>query len=148
MRYWDRVQNPDVQQTRSRSTIYPEIGSAPAQWGQRPLFSEPGPDQPSPEEGRLATEVQLDRITPVDESEGSKFRKALVVDRTPIPVMFTISTDNVTSTPTDAELTAAFGPRPKGFAALINDNGGAGVIMLVIKGGADTWWFEILTKAT
>jgi hypothetical protein len=111
------------------------------------MFSEPGEDQPSPADGQMGAEARLDDVTPTDDSPTSQSRADLVKDEAIIPVSFTISTDNVASPPTDAELTAAFGAREKGAAFIVIDGGGSGAVWLVVKGGQDTWWYEALTQA-
>jgi hypothetical protein len=148
MRYWNRLSDPDKPRARSRSPIIPALGTARSQWGQRPLFSVPGPDQPPPEEGRLGSEARLDGITPTDESVGSEARTALITEGAYIPVILTNSKDNVTSTPTEADLEAAFGPKPVGFIAIVIDGGGAGQVTLVVRSKSSLWWFEKLTRAS
>ena len=143
MRYWDRAINPNTRMTRSRSTVR---GVSDSVFGQRPMFSRPD-EENEPELGWIAPESRLDDLVPTDESEGSKARTELLKAESSIPVILIFSTDNVTATPTDAELTLAFGERPVGFIGIVIDNGGAGVVYLVVRSQGDTWYFEQLTKA-
>ena len=147
MRYWNRLSDPDKPRARSRSPIIPLIGTARDQWGQRPLFSVPGPDQPPPEEGRLGSEARLDGITPLDESPGSEARTALIAGEGRIPVVLTNSKDNVSGTPTEAEFDLAFGAKPVGFIGIVIDGGGAGQVWLVVRSKSELWWYERLTRA-
>lgn len=143
MRYWNRATDPDARATRSRSTVR---GVSDSVFGQRPMFSRPD-EENEPELGWIAPEARLDDLVPTDESEGSQARAELLKAEASTPVMLTFATDNVTATPTDAELTLAFGDRPVGFTAFVIDGGGAGVVYFVIKSQGDTWYFEQLTKA-
>lgn len=111
------------------------------------MFSEPGQDQLPPTLGAIGTEISLDDIRPSDGRQSSNDVAELRLPESLIPVKFTESTKNVSSTPTDEELTEAFGNKAIGEAFIIRDGGGAGTIMLIVKGGQDTWWYEILTKA-
>lgn len=61
-----------------------------------------------------------------------------------------ISTANVSSPPTDAQLDTAFGQPAnlgEGFVALVDDNGANTAVWLVGVSGA-SWWYEALTLAT
>ncbi len=93
-------------------------------------------------------EARLDEVTPVDESWGSEAYLSRVVKEARIPVLFTSSNYDVASPPTDAELTAAFGHKSKGFAAIVFDDGGTAAAYFCVKGPSGTWWYEALTKAT
>lgn len=57
------------------------------------------------------------------------------------------SDDNVSSPPTDAELTAAFGSQPDGFVGVLDDNGAGTDVYLVLRKNS-SWWHEAMTKAT
>lgn len=61
----------------------------------------------------------------------------------------TISNNNVSTTPTDAELDTAFGDAAglyNGFIGLLNDNSlGISVYLCVVVD--NEWWYESLTKA-
>ena len=147
-RVWQPLKNPDHPATRSRSTILRHPGHAPTQWGQRPMFSEPGENQPPPEEGLMPQEIRTDAITPMDGRPGSEgvaeLRKSEAVEF----VMYPTSPDNVASPPTDAQIRAAMAPTNRGESFIIQDNGGAGKIWLIIRGGSDTYYYVGLTKAT
>ena len=145
-RHWAPLRDPEVAETRSRSIS--RVGTVGTQWGQRPMFSEPGEDQPLPEQGVMGPEGRLDDIYPSDGRQSSDEVADLAKAEALVPVHFMESVNNVSSTPTDAELEAAFGSRAVGDAFIVRDNGGSGVIMLIVRGGEKTWWFEILTKAT
>ncbi len=61
-----------------------------------------------------------------------------------------ISNDNVSNPPTDAQLDSAFGDAatlPNGFAALVNDAGGAGTGVWFVTVVNDAWYYEQLTQA-
>ncbi len=148
MRFWDRAKDPDKPESRSRSTVTPVSSPVPSQFGQRPMFSVPGENQPPPEQAMMGTESRLDPVVPVDNSEGSKSRTVLDVPNPRAGILFTFSTDNVSGTPTDAELRLAFGGRPAGWAGIVIDSGAAGQVYLCVKSKSDTWWYEALTKAT
>jgi hypothetical protein len=112
------------------------------------MFSEPGPDQPPPDEGRLAPEVQLEGVTPVDESKGSKARTDLIKEeglaRT---VLLPISLADVSNPPTTTELAAIFGNPPAGSAGFVIDGGG-GLTWFVVKRTTAQWGYELLTQTT
>ena len=64
-------------------------------------------------------------------------------------IMLSVSTNNVSNPPTDAELDTAFGAPstlPEGFMALVDDNGAASAVWLVSAVNG-SWWYEALTKA-
>ncbi len=86
-------------------------------------------------------------MTPVDEGVGSQTSADRLVTADVLPTILAYSTDNVSSPPTEDELTAAFGNQGAGFTALVLD-GGIGTVWLVVKSKFDKWWFEALTKAT
>lgn len=146
-RHWAPVVPPNTPEIRSRSVIQPLQGIGSAVWGQRPMFSEPGENQPPPEDGRMAPEMQTENTHPIDLSLSADGVADVVKDEAIIPVHFSRSKYNVNSSPTNDQLTEAFGKRKVGDAFVIQDGGGAGVIMLIIRGGRNTWWFEVLTKA-
>ncbi len=144
-RHWAPLRDPTKPLTRSRSII--KTGNAGSQWGQRPMFSEPGEDQLPPEQGIMAPEARLDDIHPSDGRQSSDGIAELIAAEALVPVKFMGSTDNVSAVPTDAEITTAFGKRDIGEAFVIRDDGGAGRVILIIKGGGGTWYYEVLTKA-
>lgn len=147
-RHWAPLQDPTRRETRSRSIIRPLQGVGTSQWEQRPLFSEPGPNQPPPEDGRMASEVQPDMIHPSDGRESSDEVATSVLDEvTSAAIILNFATDNVALPPTDAQITAAFGSRPVGFVGFIIDNGGSGTVILCVRSQQDTWWLEQFTKA-
>lgn len=148
MRYSNPAQDPDARESRSRSTIMPTGGDTPNQFGQRPMFSVPGPDQPPPDQGMIGREAQLDPVIPTDESEGSKSRAVLEFPNAREGTTHTYSINNVSSPPTEAQIEAAFGPRPAGWIGLIIDGGSAGAVWLCVKSKSNLWWYEALTKAT
>lgn len=147
MRYWDRAVDPDRRESRSRSTVDSVLTPEPSQFGQRPMFSEPGPDQPPPEQGTIGTEARLDPVVPVDDSEGSKARTVLEHPNPRLGVMMTYSKLNVSNPPSEAELDEAFGSKPSGWAGFVIDGGGAGVVWLCIRSTSGLWYYEQLTKA-
>ncbi|KKM83706.1 hypothetical protein LCGC14_1306600 [marine sediment metagenome] len=144
-RYWAPLRDPNKPEARSHSIS--RVGTVGDQWGQRPLFSEPGEDQLPPDQGNIGYEGRLDDIHPSDGRKSADGVADFRVDEAFIPIQFTESIDNVAFPPTDAELTAAFGAQSVGSAFVVRDGGGAGLVYLVIKGGNDTWWYELLTKA-
>lgn len=148
MRYWNRVQDPDKPESRSRSTIDSVSTPEPSQFGQRPLFSEPGPDQPPPEQGALGAEARLDPVVPTDESEGSEARTDLEVLNPRAGVTLTVSHLNVGNPPTEAQIIEAFGPRPEGWIGLINDGVLAGTAWLCLKSANNKWNYQKFTRAT
>lgn len=145
-RHWAPLRDLKVTETRSRSVVRPLPGTGANQWGQRPMFSEPGPDQAPPEDGRIPSEMQPDDINPTDGRESShEVASEAIVD--PVaPVRFTISSLNVSSPPTDAQLTEAFGARSLGEAFIVID-GGSGAVWLVVQAEGGSWWYEALTEA-
>lgn len=145
MRYWNRIRDPDTPVTRSRSVIQSPSNSAPSQFGQRPMFSVPGPDQTPPDEGRLNQEARLDDVKPTDESPGSEARTELTLDEARMGTVLIHVNVNVASPPTDAQIRTVFGPRSVGFVGLIWD--GSGAAWLCVRGRTDFWWYEGLTKA-
>ena len=148
MRYWDRAKDPNKPESRSRSTVQPVLSPVPSQFGQRPMFSVPGEDQPPPDQSMMGTESRLDPVVPEDNSQGSKSRTVLDTPNPRAGITFTFSTDNVSATPTDAELRLAFSGRPAGWSGILIDAGGVGTVYLCVKSQGDTWWYEALTKAT
>lgn len=148
MRYWDRLSNPNTPVSRSRNVIRSVPGTVSSQWGQRPLFSEPGPDQPPPEEGELGSEARLEEVHPADRTKGSEDRSDLILDEPSVPVVLTHSNTNVANPPTAAQLEASFGPRPTGFTAFVQDGGSAGVVWLCIRAvGGNLWHYVKFTGA-
>ena len=146
-RHWAPLRDPEQRQTRSRSIT--NRGSVGAQWGQRPMFSEPGPDQPPPEQGSMGSEARPDDIHPSDERVGSEVRTDLTKANAIQLVPFHVITHNVSWPPTDAEIRAALGSTNHvGDAFMIRDGAGAGRMTLIVKGGGDTYWWGQLTKAT
>ena len=148
MRYWDRAIDPDKAESRSRSTIQSVLSPVPSQFGQRPMFSVPGEDQPPPDQTMMGTEARLDPVVPGDESRGSKSRTILNTGNSRAGITFTYSTDNVSNPPTADQLNAAFGPRLVGWSGIVIDGGGAGVVWICVKSKNDSWWFNKFTKAT
>jgi len=57
-----------------------------------------------------------------------------------------VSSDNVSSPPTDSEITSAFGTPSDGFAGVIDDNG-AGSDVWLVRRASGAWWYQALTKA-
>jgi hypothetical protein len=124
------------------------VGTVGDQWGQRPLFSEPGEDQPLPEQGNMGYEGRPDDIHPSDGRQSSDEVATLIADEVEsAAVVLNFSTNNVSLPPTDAQITAAFGSRPVGFIGFIIDNGGSGTVILCIRSQQDNWWYEQFTKA-
>jgi hypothetical protein len=61
----------------------------------------------------------------------------------------TVSTNNVSSPPTDAELDTVFGTAanlPEGFSGFVDDNG-AGTTVWYCVAINSAWWYTQLTKA-
>ena len=148
MRFWDRAKDPNKPESRSRSTVQSVLSPVPSQFGQRPMFSVPGENQPPPAQSMMGTEARLDPVTPTDESRGSKARTVLEVPNSRAGVVLTYSIDNVSNPPTKDQLNAAFGPRPSGWAGFVIEGGGSGVVWFCIRSRNDNWYFEQLTKAT
>ncbi len=148
MRFWDRAKDPNNPESRSRSTVHSVLSLVPSQFGQRPMFSVPGEDQPPPDQTMMGTEARLDPVVPEDESRGSKSRTVLNTDNPRAGIMFTRSVDNVSNPPTADQLNAAFGPKLVGWAGIVIDGGGAGVVWICVKSQNDSWWFNKFTKAT
>ena len=125
---------------------------SPTQFGQRPLFSEPGENQPQPTRGALGTEARLDDVVPVDRSSGSKATTNLEQVGLDVGVILPYSIDNVSNPPTEAQLDAAFGTNPAGWFSAVVDSGGAGQVWLVMRSVSNAdgfrWWYEALTRAT
>ena len=63
--------------------------------------------------------------------------------RTPVLV----SDDNVSATPTAAELTTAFGTQADGFIGVLDD-AGAGTTVYVVVRKNSKWWYASMTEAT
>ncbi len=146
-RHWAPLKDPNNPETRSRSIN--TVGTTSDQWGQRPLFSEPGNDQPPPEQGSLGTEGRPDDIYPSDRRAGSNATEDLVKADAIQPVPFHVINHAVSNPPTDAQIRAALGTSNLlGNAFIIRDGAGAGVLWLIVRGGSDTYWYEGLTKAT
>ena len=148
MRYWDRAKDPNKPESRSRSTVQPVLSPVPSQFGQRPMFSVPGEDQPPPDQSMMGTESRLDPVVPEDESEGSKSRTVLDTPDPRAGIVLTYSTNNVSNPPTAAELDLAFGAKPSGWVGFVIDAGGAGVVWFCIRSRSNLWYYEQLTKAT
>lgn len=150
MRYWNRLRDPDIPRTRSRSVTQVPTGIARSQFGQRPMFSVPGPDQPPPEEGRLNPEARLDDVVPTDESVGSEARTELHRDEVSVAgVMVPYVAFNVSYPPTDAQLTSALGTQAMGYMALVIDGVNyTSPVWLCVKSFGDSWWYELLSRAT
>lgn len=145
-RHWAPLRDPDQPPTRSRSIN--RRGSVGNQWGQRPMFSEPGEDQLPPEQGTMPPETQPDDVHPTDERVGSNATTDLTKADPIQPVSFHMINYNVSSPPTDAEIRAAIGSATmEADTFLIRDGTGAGVVYLVVRSGGDTWWYQKLTKA-
>jgi len=146
-RHWAPLRNPEQRQTRSRSIT--TSGSVGTEWGQRPMFSEPGEDQSPPDQGNIGPEARTNDIHPTDERIGSNATTDLTKTDVIQPVSFHLIDYNVSSPPTDAEIRAAIGSAAmEGDAFIIRDAGGAGLVYLVIRSGADTWWYEKFEMAT
>lgn len=58
-----------------------------------------------------------------------------------------VSDDDVSSPPTDAELTTAFGTQNDGFLGVLDD-GGAGATVYVVVRKNSAWWYASMTEAT
>lgn len=58
-----------------------------------------------------------------------------------------VSTDNVSSPPTDAELTTAFGTRQDGFVGVLDDNGGGLAIRLIVRSNSNWYYSAVFTQA-
>ncbi len=147
MRYWDRVKDPNKPESRSRSVVRSVLSPVPSQFGQRPMFSVPGEDQPPPDQEMIGTEARLDPVVPIDDSRGSKSRTVLENPNLREGIVLTYSTNNVANPPTEDQLNTAFGPRPVGWTGFVIDAGGAGVVWFCIKSRGDLWYYEQLTKA-
>ena len=120
-----------------------------SQFDQRPMFSEPGPSQPPPETGRLSPEIQPNIVRPSDRRMGSNETEDLVKPDPIQMVHFHVIDYNVSFPPTDAQIRAAAGSSTLlGDAFVIRDGSGAAILWLIMKGGADTYHYELLTKAT
>jgi len=117
-----------------------------SQFNQRPIFSRADEEQ-KPYEGDLPSEAQLDWMVPEDEGPGSEARAKLIGTDAIVPVYISRSVDNVSATPTDAEIEAAFGPQKTGFIGYIVDGGAAGKVWLCIK-FSSYWHFVGMTRAT
>ncbi len=115
------------------------------------MFSEPGEDQPPPDQGNMGYEGRPDDIHPSDGRQSSDEVATLIVDEAgDSATTVSVSTDNVSAPPTDTQITAAFGAgRPDGFVGIINDNGSSVQVWLCIrtKAAVNAWWYELLTKA-
>lgn len=147
-RHWAPLRNPDVSESRSRSIINMGTGSASSQFGQRPIFSEPGPDQPPPDEGRMGPETRPEDVHLIDKRLGSNETEDFTKENVIQPVPFHVVSANVSNPPTDTEIRAAIGTNAMlGDAFIIRDGSGAAVLWLIVKGGGDTYHVEGLTKA-
>lgn len=146
-RHWAPLRDPTKPVTRSRSII--KAGNVVSQWGQRPMFSEPGEDQLPPEQGSMASEARLDDIHPSDGRQSSDEVATLIMDEAASTsrIILDFSTDNISIPPTDAQIRTAFGDRPVGFIGFIIDRGGSGTVFLCIRSQQDNWWYERYTKA-
>lgn len=145
-RHWAPLRDPNKPETRSRNIG--TVGRVGNQWGQRPMFSEPGEDQLPPEQGTIGPEARPDDIHPSDERIGSNATTDLAKADANRPVKFHMIDYNVGNPPTDAEIRAAIGTAAmEADAFLICDAGGTGVVWLVVRSGGDTWWYEKLTLA-
>ncbi len=145
-RHWAPLQDPNKAETRSRSIS--RVGTTSDVWGQRPLFSEPGEDQLPPDQGNMGYEGRPDDIHPSDGRESSDAVASLVDNSPTAPVKFSVSMYNVSSPPTDAQLTEAFGNKAGGEAFIVNDNGLSSALWLVVRARDGSWHYEALTKAT
>ncbi|KKN09302.1 hypothetical protein LCGC14_1047930 [marine sediment metagenome] len=149
-RHWAPLRDPNKPETRSRSIS--RVGTSADQWGQRPMFSEPGEDQLPPDQGNMGYEGRPDDIHPSDGRKSADGVADFRVDEAGSSVtVLPVSTDNVLAPPTDAQITAAFGAdKPDGFVGIINDNGSSVQVWLCVrtKAAVDAWWYEQLTKAT
>ena len=147
-RVWQPLENPAFPATRSRSTIHPNPGNAPTQWGQRPMFSEPGPEQPPPDEGMMQQETRVDAITPVDGRQGAEGVTEVAKEEVGGLVPFVVTNYNTASPPTDANIRAAQGRQANlGDTFVIRDGTGAAKLWLIVRGGGDTYYYLGLTKA-
>ena len=145
-RYWEPLRDPEQRQTRSRSIT--TRGSVGTQWGQRPMFSEPGPDQPPPEQGSMGPEIRLEDVHPSDERVGSNATTDLVKEDAIKPVPFHVINYNVGTRPTDANIRLALATSNQlGDAFIIREGTGAAKLWLIIKGGGDKYYYQGLTKA-
>lgn len=147
-RHWNPLRDPDKTQTRSRSVIDTGFDSANSQFGQRPLFSEPGEDQPAPDADPLTPESKPDSITPTDGQESSNDVATLRAVEINQPVPFPVASFNVANPPTESDLRGTFGTGAQlGEAFIVRDGTGASKLWLVVKGGAGVWYYTGLTKA-
>jgi len=146
MRMQDRLVDPDRPQGRQHGTVKLGPDEARSQWGQRPLFSIPGEDQPPPVQMGLGPEATRDPPIPEDRSVGSAWREELEKGE-PETAILPRSRNNVGSPPTEAEIDTAFGPRTVGWIGMIIDGGGAGVVWLIVRSEGNLWYYEQMTKA-
>ncbi len=110
------------------------------------MFSEPGPDQLPPEEGRVSPVIRPADIFPTDAREGSQDETALRLEEGS-GVGLTIKVHNVSNPPTEAELDAALGAAAAGDLFLVSDGGIGLPLWLVVRGLGGKWNFELLTEA-
>ena len=103
---------------------------------------------------RFSEYAILDSILTAEEVAALYARHAPLVDagalKKPVTdgryVRIPVSVDDVSSPPTDAELTTALGWQPDGFTALVDDND-AGTTVWKVWRTAEKWWYEGLTAA-
>lgn len=147
-RVWQPLINPEHRGTRSRSTMKTVVSQDQAVWGQRPMFSEPGENQPPPETGRMMSEIQIDSVTPSDGRQGSEGVAEVRKGEAIIPVAFPETIYNVGNPPTDEEIRFAMGRVMNiGNSFIIRDGTGAAKVWLIVRGGGDTYYHLGMTKA-
>lgn len=110
------------------------------------MFSRADQEQ-EPAQSAMAPESRLDDLVPTDEGPHSESRADLIGRNAENPVFLTYSVDNVSATPTEAEIEAVFGARGNGFIGFISDGGGAGKIWICLRYGVH-WFFVGMTRAT
>jgi hypothetical protein len=84
----------------------------------------------------------------IKQIEGLK-RRLRELDRQENAAFLPVSTSNVSSPPTDAELDTAFGTPATvgaGFLGLVDDAGAGSAVYLVGSDGTN-WWYLAMTKA-
>lgn len=143
MRFWNPPINPDNPPIRRRTAQRKHEGEH--RFPLTPIFSDATEEQP-PSESTIGPEARVDDLTPEDRGPGSQDRADRVLAQGPTePVVMTYSPAIVSSPPTDQEIRDLFGTQQIGFVGLIIRSA---VVWMVVKGSADAWWYEQLTKAT
>lgn len=94
----------------------------------------------------MGPEATPDSIHPLDGRESSHEVASEAIVDPAAPVTLSLSTLNVSSPPTDAQLTTAFGNPGKATAHVVID-GGSGAVWFVVKAEGGSWWYEALTEA-